>query len=229
MIIADDGSTDETKDVVAKFKNRLTILHVWQEDKGFRKAMIMNKAFSVCTGEYIIQIDGDIICNTHFVEDHLKEAKPGMYLNGSRGKFTEAATNKLILREQVVPHFYSLGLKRRLNTVRLPILTPFFYNYKHQQKERGCNMSFWRKDLYAVNGYDNEMKGYGTEDIDLPSRLRRYGIRKRFIKFSAIEFHLYHKEEKSKKLINESPNHKRFAYYNKHNIIRVEDGISRFL
>ena len=228
VIIADDGSTHETKETVSKFKNRLSIQHVWQEDKGFRKARIMNKAFAVCKGEYIIQIDGDIICDRHFVEDHLREAKPGLYLNGSRGKFTEAATRELTLKEQFVPHFYSSGLKRRLNTMRLPFLTPFFYCYKQKQKERDCNMSFWREDLYAVNGYDNEMVGYGSEDIDLPARLRRHGVRKRFIKFSAIEYHLYHKEEKSKKLINESTNYKRFTYYTKHNISRVKDGISRF-
>lgn len=228
VVIADDGSTAETCETITKFNDLLPIKHVWQEDKGFRKAMAMNRAFAVCESEYIIQIDGDIIMGRHFVEDHITEARRGYYLNGSRAKFDENTTKKLESIEKVSPHFYSKGLKRRANAMRLPLLTPLFYDYAHSRKDRGCNMSFWRSDLYAVNGYDNGMVGYGTEDIDLPERLRRFGVKKRFVKFKAIEFHLFHKEAEDKAVFN-TDNHKRYVYYNEHNIVRVEDGIERFL
>lgn len=228
VIIADDGSTEETADTIARFRELLSLTHVWQEDKGFRKAMAMNKAFAACSCEYIIQIDGDIIAGRHFVEDHIKEARHGYYLNGSRAKFDEKTTEELKSVEKVYPHFYSKGLKRRANAMRIPFLTPLFYDYARDRKDRGCNMSFWRKDIYAVNGYDNGMVGYGTEDIDLPARLRRMGVRKRFVKFKAIEFHLFHNEAEDKAVFN-TANHQRYVYYNEHNIIRVEDGIDSFL
>jgi predicted glycosyltransferase involved in capsule biosynthesis len=53
-------------------------------------------------------------------------------------------------------------------------------------------MAFWKEDVYAVNGYDERIIGYGFEDIDLPARLRRLGIKKRLVKFKAIEYHLEH-------------------------------------
>ena len=44
IIIADDGSTDETQEVIAKFQqgSELNIIHSWQEDIGFRAAESRN-------------------------------------------------------------------------------------------------------------------------------------------------------------------------------------------
>lgn len=53
-------------------------------------------------------------------------------------------------------------------------------------------MSFWKKDLLAVNGYDESIKGWGSEDAELAIRLINYGIKKRFLKFAAVAYHLYH-------------------------------------
>ena len=42
IIIADDGSSDETKDVIEMFKDKLKspLIHVWHKDEGFRKSVI---------------------------------------------------------------------------------------------------------------------------------------------------------------------------------------------
>lgn len=82
VIIADDGSRSDTKLLIEEFKNHFPcpIKHVWHEDNGWRKCIIMNKAFAVCEGDYIIEIDGDIIMHSHFIEDHVTEATPGCFL-----------------------------------------------------------------------------------------------------------------------------------------------------
>ena len=86
IIICDDGSTAETAKVVADFTkiSPVPVVHVWQEDKSFRLAMIRNKGFVVATGRYIIQADGDLIFHQHFIRDHLRFAKPGYFTTGSR-------------------------------------------------------------------------------------------------------------------------------------------------
>ena len=78
VIIADDGSRSDTKLLIEEFKNHFPcpIKHVWHEDNGWRKCIIMNKAFAVCEGDYIIEIDGDSIMHSHFIEDHVTEAAP---------------------------------------------------------------------------------------------------------------------------------------------------------
>ena len=58
IIIADDGSTKETKDLINNFKKDtdLNIVHSWQEDKGFRAARSRNNAIFKSSGDYIILI-----------------------------------------------------------------------------------------------------------------------------------------------------------------------------
>lgn len=220
VIIADDGSRSDTKQVIEKFKKILPINHIWQPDKGFRKSLILNKAFSNCKSDYIIQIDGDIMLDCHFCEDHVNSARHGYFLQGSRGLLDKASTESIFKKEKYIPHFYMRGLHHRLNTLRIPFLTPFFYNYNHL---RGCNMSFWRNDLIAINGYDNNMEGYWHEDDDITIRLLRSGVKKRFLKFKAIEYHLWHKEAPSKN--SETVAKKRYAYNYRQGIVRVEDGM----
>ncbi len=80
IIIADDGSKEETKSVIDKYKEKFSVplIHIWHEDKGNRKPAIMNKAIAQAKGDYIIEIDGDIIMEKHFVEDHLRFAEEGI-------------------------------------------------------------------------------------------------------------------------------------------------------
>ena len=45
IVIADDGSSDETKEMIGKFQkgSELNIIHSWQEDNGFRAAKSRSK------------------------------------------------------------------------------------------------------------------------------------------------------------------------------------------
>ena len=85
MIIADDGSKDNTKELINGFRAGFPIplIHVWHEDNGFNKSIILNKAIAKASGDYIIQSDGDCILHPFFVKDHLKHATRNQYLYGS--------------------------------------------------------------------------------------------------------------------------------------------------
>jgi glycosyltransferase involved in cell wall biosynthesis len=98
IVIADDGSTKETLDVIKKVKKKLNlpIKHVWQEDQGFRKTKILNKSFAIAKGEYIVQVDGDIVLHKKFVEDHLGNARPNVFLHGSRSFLNNRLSKKII-------------------------------------------------------------------------------------------------------------------------------------
>jgi len=229
IIIADDGSNNNTYKLIKNISvtSSIPIHHVWHKDDGFRKTIILNKAIARCTKDYIIQIDGDIILNKHFVQDQLDELRPGYYLNGSRGKINYYFTNKYLKEGIFNIHFYSPGIYRKLNVIRLPFLTRFFYHYKEHAKERGCNMSFWRSDIIAINGYDERIIGYGYEDIDIGYRLRRLGLQKRFVKFKAIEFHLHHKNAETKNNMNH--NQIIFDENNRMGIIKSPLGVNQYL
>ncbi len=199
VIIADDGSTDDTRALIEKMRTGFPypIVHAWQDDLGFRAAEVRNNALRLCKGEYVIFIDGDIILHPHFVEDHAKMAQPGYYVIGSRAKFSAKATARMLAGGAVHAHWYSKGVSRRMNALYLPRLGPLTVGYRKSKPlyGRSCNMAAWLTDLYAVNGFDADIQGYGYEDTDIIARLNNLGLKKKFAKFRAVEFHLYHRQK----------------------------------
>ena len=231
VVVADDGSREDTRQLIERMQAIMPykLKHAWQEDIGYRLAMAVNRAFSMCTSDYVITIGGDCIMEEHFVEDHLRNAKRGYYLSGSRSKFTPMLNERVFANHDYVLHFWTPGLTRRLNALRLPWLTPFFYRYKQNGLDRGCNMSFWRDDIYAVNGYDGDMIGYGSEDTDFSARLRQMGVKKRFVKFSCIEYHIFHDETPSKHNEELRRHNIELRESNARNgVIRIKNGIDQF-
>ena len=192
ILIADDGSTDLTARVVEEFSaaTRATVKHIWHEDKGFRLAAIRNKAIAAAKSDYIIQIDGDIILHKEFIADHIKFARKGSFVTGSRTLLDKETTAGLLR----LPPWTELPMLKGGN--RLPWLTPLMANLrsKNGMYVRGCHMAFWREDLMNVNGYNEDISGWGREDSEISFRLMNSGLKKRFIKFAALEYHLFHPE-----------------------------------
>ena len=199
IIIADDGSTDETRQLIEEMAKEITcpVKHAWQEDRGFRLAESRNNALRMCQGDYVVFIDGDIIMERHFIEDHKRLAEKGFFVVGSRSKLSAQANNRLFNRRKPNIHWFSKGVKSRLNAIYMPWLSFYTKNmYKKEwDKGRGANMAMFMSDLKAVNGFDSDMVGYGLEDTDIIVRLVNLGLRRKWAKFQAIEFHLYHKEK----------------------------------
>lgn len=196
IVIADDGSTQDTQnliDNIAKESN-VPIIHVWQEDNGFRLAQIRNKAIARSSKDYIIQIDGDVILHKDFIKDHIRFARKGSFVSGSRVIIEQGLAKQLLSSQKFKISIYTKGTHSKLNGLHLPWLSPLQEKYRQDDilYVRGCNMAFWRKDLLKVNGYNEEMTGWGREDNELASRLINTGIKKRIIKFAGIMYHIYH-------------------------------------
>lgn len=198
VIIADDGSREDTRQLIESYqkKNAIPIVHIWHEDKGFRLATIRNKAISNAKYQYIIQIDGDIIPNKNFVKDHLTFAKRGHYLFGSRVNIQEKLLSKLFSKQILSFHFFSKGIKKRGRTIRIPFLMQFAKSVTERSKKlRGCNMSFWKDDFIKINGYNESIIGWGKEDSEMIQRLHNIGISGKRLKFAGIAYHIFHKEQ----------------------------------
>lgn len=200
IIIADDGSKNETRELVKKFQSisNIPIIHVWHPDEGFQLSAIRNKAIAAAAYDYIIQIDGDLILHTDFIKDHLNLAAQGKFVSGSRILLPQDYSQKL-LEGKTLPSDRSMLLmgNNRLNGIRIPFLSKFLSSIYKKHKPyyvKGCNMAFWRKDLFAVNGYNEDISGWGKEDSEIAIRLINYGVSRLFLKFGGICYHLYHPE-----------------------------------
>lgn len=194
VIIADDGSNKQTAQIIKKYADILPIIHIWHEDNGFRKTIILNKALAVSTADYIIEIDGDIIVHKHFIKDHLKAAQKGYFVQGSRVMLGELLSLKILASKRLNFNCFTRGLVTRFNAIRFPSLSFLFKtNPESSHNVKGCNLAFWRKDYIHINGYFNGFQGWGWEDYEFAERLINSGIKKKRLKWAAIGYHIFHK------------------------------------
>ncbi|WP_370478133.1 glycosyltransferase family 2 protein [Tamlana flava] len=218
ILIADDGSAETTKMVIDKFiaTSSLKIEHVWQKDDGFRKTRILNKAIQQAKSEYLIFTDGDCIPRNDFVETHLKLNMQNCFLSGGYFKLPKRIS-EIISKEDIenqqcfkLDWLLGLGLKKTFKTKKLTAygLKAWFLNTFTPTKATfdGMNVSGWKSDIIAVNGFDERMQ-YGGEDRELGERLMNYGAKFIQIRYSAICLHLHHKRpyknEEARTLNNE--------------------------
>ncbi len=204
FIIADDGSGQPTFDLIEKFRRNgiLDMKHVWHPDNGFQKSAILNKAVSESSTEYLLFSDGDCIPRKDFVETHVRHAKPGYFLSGGYFKLP-METSKAISHEDIVSGnafdvswLHAHGLKKTYKELKLVSrgLQQQLLNFLTPTKAtwNGHGSSGWKKDIVAVNGYNEEMQ-YGGQDRELGERLINLGIKGKQIRYSAICIHLDHK------------------------------------
>jgi hypothetical protein len=227
IFIADDGSGGATRDLVAQWRKKLSapLQHIWQEDRGFRKTIILNKSLAAATGEYIVLLDGDCVPHANFVADHARLAGRNFWVQGRRcfvrekfaGEFTAGVTS-------VFGWILSGRITGWAKAVRLPF--PIVRRNRGQRGIIGCNMGFWRDDLLAVNGFDEEFIGWGGEDSDVGTRVYHLGRPRKFVYGHAIVYHLNHPMPGSGQC---QAGFQRLAETIRSNKIRCERGVDQYL
>lgn len=197
VIIADDGSTEDTGIVIKRFSYLLNITHSWQMDKGFRVARSRNKALLKAKGDYIVIVDGDMVLHQHFIRDHLRIAKKGFFTQGSRVIVDEETTNKALTTMKIKFPFFNKNIKNKANGLSIPLVSFLISRLSSRKKTesvRSCNMAFWRCDVVHINGFNNRFEGWGREDSEFIIRMINSGIKRQNLKFGGIAYHLYHQE-----------------------------------
>lgn len=233
ILIADDGSTDTTKKIVEKYQqiSKVPVIHIWHEDNGFELAKIRNKAIAKATGDYIVQIDGDLILHPYFIKDHKDFAKTNSFVRASRIYIDEELSKEKLKKADISINPFAKGITNFFSSFRIPVLwKKFETGYKNSGEERweihGCNMAYWKKDAIEVNGYNEDFKGWGPEDKEFVARLLNAGKEKRFLKLGGLVFHIYHRINQKENLKN---NEILFDNAKKNNLKYCENGINQYL
>lgn len=239
LIIADDGSTNETKNLIEKFQTKFKnpIIHVWQEDEGFQKTKILNKAIIKATCEYLLFSDGDCIPRNDFVATHLKNQKKGNFLSGGYFKLNDFVSNSIseidIKNQSCFQTKWLLenGLKWNFKLIKLTKnkFFAYFMNWITPTKKtfNGHNTSCYKEDLIAVNGFNEDMK-YGGLDREIGERLYHNNIRSKQIRYSAICLHLNHDRNYATK-DNWLKNNNIRQFNKKNKVIAIQNGLSKYL
>lgn len=208
VIIADDGSSEEQ---VTQIKALLSEMpfptkHLWQADEGFRKNKIMNRAITEAAGEYLVFIDGDCVPHYRFMEEHLKQARIGYCLTGRRVNLSEKITAKLTtenVKAGILERMHLTLIMDAIGKTDTFVERGFYVQSAWlraliNRKERGllgCNISVFKADMLAVNGFDERYKLPSIgEDTDIEFRLRLNGVKIKPLNNVAIQYHLYHRD-----------------------------------
>jgi glycosyltransferase involved in cell wall biosynthesis len=237
IVIADDGSTLETKNLISKFSSifKNPIVHVWHEDHGFQKTKILNKAILKSNSDYLIFTDGDCIPRKDFVQMHIKYRENGYFLSGGYFKLPLSISILISENDIVNSNCFSLfwlknnGFKFNFKSIKLTnnSLIAQFMNWITPTKRswNGHNSSCWKTDILAVNGFNNEMQ-YGGEDREMGERMFNNGMLSKQIRYSAICVHLDHARGYSS-LETWKKNNEIRAFNKKYNIIKTDNGIDK--
>ena len=204
IIIADDGSTDDTKQIIEAIKPSMPVrvTHLWQADQGFRKTRILNQAIDAATGDYLIFLDGDCITQPDFVARHRQLAQEGHLVTGSRVLLNEVLTKQLLTWPNwSYTTFVSSLLQERISgginkylPLKIKLGNGAWRNYKKfvWRRIKGCNMACWKADALAIHGFDDSMTGWGHEDADFVFRLQSQGLIRKSGSWATEVLHLHH-------------------------------------
>ena len=194
VIIAEDNDSFKMKQFVRKSRVEYSfdIRHVCQNDRGFRKNRILNRAIKLAESDYLIFIDGDCILHPRFLFEYAVRAQPDLCLFGRRVRLDEKITGKLVKTGD----FKLLSLFSLLFTKTKRIEDGFYFPFYTPRKKKnilGCNFCVSKQNMITINGFDEDFECplYG-EDTDVRRRLEMTGVRLESTKFKAVQYHLYH-------------------------------------
>ena len=204
IIVADDGSKEETERVVRKAakESTVTIKHVWQEDQGFRLNRSRNNAIAVAESEYITLIDGDCFVREWFIHDHLYFARPGRFVLGTRAHIKKSAQARILQTRNTKVNFFTRGTTKKFVFIRSLALARLLSGYQDTltfdssmwrwDGAFGANLAFFRDDALRVNGFNELWSQYGADDLEFCARLERSGVRRFKVRHYAANFHFKH-------------------------------------
>ncbi len=203
VVIADDGSKEETVALIRRYQARFPVplKHAWQEDRGYRLAAGRNRAIEAASGDYIVIMDGDCFVLPDFVATHRRLAEPGWFVSGKRSYLRPGISERILGGQPC------LGMSNRavwfarslLNQCTRPaeFITLGEGAFRKKQptewkKAQTCNLAVWRSDCLRINGFDERYVGHGLEDSDFVLRLIRSGARRKLGNNASLVLHLNH-------------------------------------
>jgi glycosyltransferase involved in cell wall biosynthesis len=218
IVVSEDGEWPVMKEFLARYQHSNPIVHLTQPDVGWRKNQALNNAIRKSTGDYLVFIDGDCVPHHKFIENHVKFSADKVIVAGRRVKlgteytrlFKTEIHNLFKLERKVVWDFFKMkndGARFYEEGIYVDpdSLAASFLKKRKFRTMKGCNMSFFKKDILAINGFDEDyqLPAIG-EDIDLIWRFKGVGSQFVSVKNFAVQYHLHHKENWTDNSFNEN-------------------------
>lgn len=215
IVVADDGSRDETPAVVEAFRREspVPVTFVTHPHQEFWPARARNEGFAASRGAYILFLDADCLVPPDHLAIHLQSRTKDRAFTTDCVRWDAATTERVT--EDVVRNGDYLGWIPRSERQRLRRAhrrAVFYHLIRHPQKPRvmSGNLAVWREDFLCINGFDENYREWGCEDDDLGLRLQQSGVRVCSIRDRTVTYHLWHPPVRS--VPHKAREGKNFAY-----------------
>jgi hypothetical protein len=188
VVVADDGSSDETAAVVESFSDRLRLKYCFQEDLGHRVAEVRNAGARLAAAPVLSFLDTGTLAGPDYLRHHLEALAAGGstrravlgYAYGYRHRDPTPDLAKLLARWPVEELVHRHGDD------------PAFWDERHGELRKcdfdlsrravpwqfcwSLSCSVWADDFWEVGGFDEEFRSWGIEDLELGYRLWKRGV-----------------------------------------------------
>lgn len=226
IIVVDDGSSDDSLDVVRYFDGGVEIRYIWKPDHGFRVAEARNYGVNLARGDIIIFVDCGVLVGKDFVHSHLlahHQSSSRLAVIGYVYGFSDLDRTSTELGraldaahiDSFIQESYQTGIhldSREVVYGRCDdninnLTTPWCLFWT-------CNVSVSRAALIEVGIFDEAFKSWGGEDIELGYRLHLSGL-KYMLSRAAAGVHYPH-DKKQRSQLEAFGNYRYFS--RKHNL-----------
>ena len=160
VIIADDGSTDGTAEMVQALRGPAPVRYVGQRNRS--RAAARNLGARHARGRILMFLDSDLWAAPRLLAEHHQHYTTASRRVGVAGRSVTHPDARGTLFMQVKEMGPDLTVRRRSD------LSPFHVTSR--------NLSVRRADFEEAGGFDEAFGGYGWEDMELAMRLHAGGV-----------------------------------------------------
>jgi glycosyltransferase involved in cell wall biosynthesis len=205
IIVADDGSTDHTADVISKARSEtrgLEILHCWYAHQNYRRAFILNQGSRLAAGDLLVFLDSDCIPASDLLSTYAAHFAPDTFYLGGVFYLSQQFSESVLAdyRSFSQQEFWAKAARWR-NLKKGSAKRNFkrywkskFYAAFHFRKPKiwGGNCALNHDVFKKINGYDENYAGFNKSDSDLRNRLVKGSYRGIALQIKACAYHLHH-------------------------------------
>lgn len=189
VIVVDDGSADNTQDIVNRYIRVLDIRYYFQKDQGFRVSVVRNAGIALAKYKVSLFLDAGMVAKENLVRTHwgLHSKRSNAAVIGmSYGLEEFASVDNGVVENMLASYdtetaFKNLANYTALHDCRYDYLSKMFFNV---ESRRYPWVLFWTghvscrtKTLRQVNGFDENFRSWGGEDVELGIRLHNHGCK----------------------------------------------------
>jgi len=196
VVIVDDGSTDQTREVIRSFEPELRLTYIFLErnvreiaELGYCVSRVRNRGASAATAPVLVFVDSGVVAGPEFLKSHL-----------SAHLIAPSAARRMVIgyifgTQKIVPF---PGLEELLQTRKPEEVSkaigndPLGLDSRHRDFSKpgheirgmagawalgwSLNFSLPRSVFEEVGGFDEAFRGWGCEDLEFTFRVSRSDV-----------------------------------------------------